>query len=170
MGIMGTLILIVLVSGCISNSSTTKTFSDGVMSFNYPGDFRDISSEQNNYSSSSWQEICHFGTDNILNTQAILVGKNTNGTSSAEERDKFILEVKNVYKGNIISITTETNSNGIVVEKIAYTSESPPFGLNRYNDMYYKINGVVYAISVYGPDSNKQQIINTTNIVFQSIK
>ena len=40
LGIIGILLLIVFASGCISSSTNeTKTFSDGVMSFNYPGYF-----------------------------------------------------------------------------------------------------------------------------------
>lgn len=168
-GIIGVFILIVLVSGC--TSSSTKTFSDGDMSFNYPDNFVDITEQGNsNSSSSSWQDMVKLGNNNLLNMQVILVGKNTGETSSAEIRDNGVLKVKKQPTGEVLSTTTETNTYGILVEKSTYKQEDSVFGRVIYNDMFFKINGVVYAISVYGPDSNKQQIMETANIVFQSIK
>ncbi|OPX60892.1 MAG: hypothetical protein A4E25_00131 [Methanobacterium sp. PtaB.Bin024] len=52
--IIGTLILIVVAYGWLSPSTNeTKTFSDGVMSFNYPGDFDNASYSVENNSNSS---------------------------------------------------------------------------------------------------------------------
>ena len=170
-GIVGTLVLIILASGCISSPTTdTKTFSDGAMSFNYPDNFVDITEQGNsNSSSSSWQDMVKLGNNNLLCMQVILVGNNEGETSPAEVRDNGVLKVKKQPRGEILSTTTETNTYGILVEKSTYKQDSV-FGMVVYNDMFFKINGVVYAISVYGPDSNKQQIMETANIVFQSIK
>lgn len=172
MGIVGTLVLIILASGCISSPTTdTKTFSDGAMSFNYPDNFVDITEQGNsNSSSSSWQDMVKLGNNNLLNMQVILVAKNTGETLPAEIRDNGVLKVKKQPRGEVLSTTTETNTYGILVEKSTYKQEDSVFGRVVYNDMFFKINGVVYAISVYGPDSNKQQIMETANIVFQSIK
>ncbi|BDZ66843.1 hypothetical protein [Methanobacterium ferruginis] len=57
-GIIGTLILIVLASGCTSSSTNeTKTFSDGNMSFNYPADFYDVNYSGNEIESSTMRLI-----------------------------------------------------------------------------------------------------------------
>jgi hypothetical protein len=67
-----------------------------------------------------------------------------------------------------LSITTETNSNGIVIDKVIFLDEK--YGDQTINNlMYFKINDTVYGLGVYGPYSNKQ-VTNTANIVFQSIK
>ena len=72
--------------------------------------------------------------------------------------------------GEVSSLTTETNPNGVVVEKTTFTYEYT-FGMRVwFSDMIFKINDTVYVISVYGPDSNNQEIMNTTNVIFRSIK
>ena len=168
---MGIIFLTVLTSGCIRFSTTeTKTFSNGNMSFSYPDNFMDITEPENNNSSSSWQGIVKLGNNNLMNMQLIQVDKNTGESSPAIARDNGVLKVKNMSTGEVLSIATETNSNGIMVEKSTYKQEQPVFGILIYNDMFFKIDGVLYAISVYGPDSNEPQITKTANIVFQSIK
>jgi len=171
MGIIGSLVLIVFASGCISSSTNESiTFSDGVMSFNYPGSFTNTSQSEDENSNSSMQDIGKFGNGNLFNMQVIMVGKNKTEISAKEIRDKSISRVKNLSLGDVVSTTSETNPNGVVIERSIYTQKGSYFGVLIYNDMFFEINGVVYAISVYGPDSNKQQITDTTNIVFQSIK
>lgn len=168
MGIIGILVSVLLVSGC-TNSSTnqTKTFSDGVMSFNYPAGFNNVTYSGDTNSSSPMRIIGKVENGNAL---SIGVGRNISATSPTEVRDRSVLKVKNMSTGEVLSITTETNPNGVVVEKTTYTYEVSIGIRARYEDMYFKINDAVYAISVGGADSDKQQIINTANIVFQSIK
>lgn len=164
MGIIGIFILIVLLSGCTS-SSTTKTFSDGVMSFNYPGNFINVTYSGEIKSGSPMHVIGKLESNNGI----IVIGKNISVTSPTEIRDRGISKVKSM-SNEVLSISTEINSNGVIVERSTYTQKNSNSGiLLRYNDMFFKINDDVYAISVYGPDSD-QQIINTTNIIFQSIK
>lgn len=168
MGIMGIIFITVLISGCTS-SSTAKTFSDGVISFNYPNDYDNISySTKTNTSSSPMQRICKF--ENIY-TITIMPGKNITATSPYELMNRSISKNKNVSNSEIVSVTNETNPNGIVVEKITYKQPDSKFGIMiRYDDMYFKTKGEVYAISVYGPDFFNEQITGTTKIIFQSIK
>jgi hypothetical protein len=176
LGIIGTLILIVLASGCIFYSSTSeiKTYSDGVMSFNYPADFDNDTNSSSNYTTSN----SHMQTIGLLENTAplrdhnIWVGKNLSATSPTEARNDIVSSVKNMSKGEVISINTETNPNGIVIEETTYTDEYL-FGLRaRYCDMFFKINDSVYRITVCGHETpiNTRNIINTTRIIFQSIK
>jgi len=169
-GFMGILIFILVISasGCTSSSTNeTKTFSDGAMSFNYPSFFNKTQIPDVN--SSSFQIISSLETKNIFNTQFIHVTKNKTDVSPTKARDNSISKVKNDSTSNkILSVTTETNSNGVVVERYTYVNN----GLisETYHVMYFKIGDDVYGIGVQGPDLFKQEIIKTTNIVFQSIK
>lgn len=91
--------------------------------------------------------------------------------SPAEARDGIVSVVKNMSTGQVLSITTETNPNGVIIEKTTYTDEFI-FGFKTvYSDMFFKINDTVYRITVYGLNTkNEQKIPNTTNVIFQSIK
>jgi len=151
-GIIAIVILIILSSGCAS-SSTTKTFSDGVMRFNYPGDFENVIYSENTNSNSPMRVIAKFENNIPLKDQEITVGKNISSISATEVRDRSVTKVKNMSTGEILSISTETNHNGIIVEKITYTYELVLGIRTIYNDMYFKINDSVYAISVDGPDT-----------------
>jgi hypothetical protein len=175
MGIIGTLILIVLASGCIySFNDETKTFSDGFMSFNYPADFDNDTNSSSNYttSGSHMQTIAILENTAPLRDHDIWVGMNISAISPTEARNNVVSSVKNMSKGEVVSINTETNPNGIVVEETTYTDEYL-FGLRAmYCDMFFKINDSVYRITVCGHDTsiNKRNIMNTTRIIFQSIK
>jgi hypothetical protein len=172
-GIISASILIVLVSGCISSSTNqTKTFSDGVMSFNYPGDFGNGTFPGNDTNSSSPMQVIGKLENTVpLNVHDIMVYENISGISPTEARDGIVSVVKNMSAGEVLSITTETNPNGVTVEKITYTDEFILGVKTVYSDMFFKINDSVYRITVYGPDTkNKQKINDTTNTIFQSIK
>jgi|GEM_PF-721565 hypothetical protein len=171
-GIIGTFVLIVLASGCICFSTNEiKTFNDGVMSFNYPADFDNATTSDIN--STKMQEVSFFKKDSLFgslfNKQYIYVARNKTGVSSAEARDGTVSKVKNVSTGQLLFSTTETNPNGVVVEKISFVEEE--FGKKAWHCMmYFKIKDTVYGIAVFGPYSNREKIISTANIIFQSIK
>ncbi|WJI09975.1 hypothetical protein FGU46_07675 [Methanobacterium sp. CWC-01] len=171
LGIILTLILIVSASGCTNPpTNQTKTYSDGIMSFNYPSDFNNVTYSGNNTSNSSMQAIGKLKNTVPLRVHSITVAKNKSAISPTELRNILVSNVKNMSAGEIVSITTETNLNGVVVEKVIYTDEYA-FGMRAMHfNMLFKINDDVYAVSVYGPDSNIQQITSTANIIFQSIK
>lgn len=168
MGFIGIIILVVFASGCIGTSTDeTKSFSDGVMSFNYPSYLN--STQPHDTNSSAFQIIASFESRDILNLQFVHVIKNKTEVTPTEARERSISKVKNISSSNeILSVTTETNPNGIVVERYSYINK----GLipETYNVMYFKINDDVYGIGVQGPDLFKEKITNTTNIIFQSIR
>jgi hypothetical protein len=168
MGIIGTLILIIFASGCINSFTTeTKTLSEGIMSFSYPGFFNAHSDEINN---SKMQKVAYFVSGDLFNEQYIIVVKNKTEISPTELRDETISKNENSSTSEVLSTSTETNPNGVVVETIRmtilYTGNNEK---TRHNLMYFKLNDTVYGIAVYGPYSNRGQITNTSNIIFQSI-
>lgn len=169
---MLTLVLIVLASGCIDSTNETKTFSDGVMSFNYPADFDNVTYSVYNNSSSSMQLIGKLENTVPLRVQDIFVAKNISAISPTEARDRVVSAVKNTSKAEVVSITSEINQNGVVVEKIIHTEEVNLGIRARYSEMFFKINDSVYRIMIYGDDTEDKQnaINNTTNIILQSIK
>ena len=171
-GIIGALFSVVLVSGCTSYSTNeTKTFSDGVMSFNYPADFDNATTSDMN--STKMQEVSFFKKDSLIdslfNKQYISVATNKTEVLGTEARDGTVSKVKNASTGQLLSSTTEINPNGVVVEKISFVEEE--FGKKAWHCMmYFKIKDTVYGIAVYGPYSNREKITSTANIIFQSIK
>lgn len=143
------------------------------MSFNYPADFdNETTSGNDTNSSSSMHAIGKLENTVPLKVQTIIVYKNINPTSTSEIRDHLISYVKNMSSGEVLSTTTETNPNGIFVEKAAYKYDLT-FGVKAfYSDMFFKINDNFYVISVSGADTtiSTQNVMNTSNIIFQSIK
>lgn len=53
----------------------------------------------------------------------IWVAKNISAISPTEARDGVVSVVKNMSKGEILSINTETNPNGVVVEETTYKTD-----------------------------------------------
>jgi len=167
-GIIGTLVSIILTSGCTSSSTNeTKTFSDGVMSFNYPADFYNITYSGNEIDSSTMRLIGLLENKEGL---TIYVCKNKTRTSLAETKEGTVSSVKNSLTGKVVYTATETNPNGVVVEKISYTERGFLIIKGRYDSMYFQSNGDVYAIMVYGLDLDKQKLASIGDIIFQSIK
>ncbi|MBI4813310.1 MAG: hypothetical protein HY802_02960 [Methanobacterium sp.] len=157
-GIFGTLILIILASGCISSpTADTKTFSDGFMSFNYPVDFDNASYSVDNNSSSSMQLIGKLENTAPLRGRDIFVAKNISAISPTEARDRVVSVVKNTSKGEVVSITSEINPNGVVVEKVIHTEEIKLGIRARYSEMFFKIKDSVYRIMIYGDDTIDKQ-------------
>ncbi len=167
-GIVGALVSVVLISGCTSYSiNETKTFSDGDMSFNYPADFYNVTYSGNEIDSSTMGLIGMLENKDGL---TIYVCKNKTGTSLAETKEGTVSSVKTSSTGKILSTSTETNPNGVVVEKMSYTEGGFLIFKGRRDSMYFQSNGDVYAITVYGLDLDKKKLSNIDNIIFQSIK
>jgi hypothetical protein len=171
--IVGILILIVSAYSWFGSSTNeTKTFSDGAMSFNYPADFDNVSYSADDNSSSSKKLIGKLYNSAPFKVQTIWVDKNTSAIFPTEARDKLISLIKKYPKGELVSTTSETNPNGVVVEKITHTDEIEQGTRSRYIEMIFKINDTVYGIMIYGDDTKDNQKVmdNTANIIFQSIK
>jgi len=166
-GIVGITICIVLLFVCMSSFTVgTKTFSDGVISFDYPGFFAPHSFEMNK---SQMQEVSFFASIDPFNEQYILVTKNKTEISPIELRDETVSKNQNSSTIQVLSTATVTNPNGIIVETIRMTI-SVNGTTSRHNLMYFKVNDTVYGIAVYGPYSNRERITDTSNAIFQSLK
>jgi hypothetical protein len=173
-GLLVILLFVIAVSGCtVYSKNANGTFSDGSVSFNYPGELHQVDNFKE-INSTKMEAIAYFNNDNVVNyfvenknKQFIQVLKNKSYTTPTEARDKTIIGF-NSFSGEV-STKSETNPNGIVVEKIWANVEESGLKTMDYR-MFFKINDAVYIIRVYGPESNKQQIINTSNLIFQSIK
>lgn len=166
-GIMGIVIFIVLLILCIGSfTNSTKTFSDGVISFDYPGFFVPHSFEMNK---SQMQEVSFFASIDPFNEQYILVTKNKTEISPTELRDETVFKNQNSSTSQVLSTATVTNHNGIITETIRMTI-SVNGTTSRQNLMYFKVNDTVYGIAAYGPYSNRDRITDTSNALFQSLK
>jgi len=136
MGLLIILISIVSVSGCAVYSKTEpRTFSDGPMSFNYPGELHQVNNFKD-INGTKMQVIAYFNNDNVFNyfvenknKQFMQVLKNKSYTTPIEVRDKTIIGF-NSFSGEV-STDSETNPNGIVVEKITANVEDPDVFQNQ---------------------------------------
>jgi hypothetical protein len=176
-GILGILLLVVFASGCTSLTPQTssngtiptlQTFADGTISFNYPIGF-EIQTERANITTegTGWQDLAYLANKDYI---GIVVKKNPEESSAAIVRDGTEQGVREA-SGQILSTTTETNSNGIVVEK-SISQQTDPYTntVIRYYDMFFSVNGVVYHISVYGDVPMNQQTKETADMIFCSLR
>lgn len=180
LGLVGILVLVVASSGCPSTtqtssnvtSSTPKTFSYDTISFNYPSNYENAPNPKNITSEiSNWQDITYLRNQNNIE---ITVTKNPKADSAASERDNEQNIVRaNPDKNNnkILVTTTKTNPNGIVVEIGKHNVLWPNTVIvERYYDMYISADGVVYLIYVHGNVERAQEINETGDLVFNTLK
>lgn len=166
-GIIGIIILTVFISGC-AVSNTSDKFYDGVMSFSYPDDFRNISYSNQTSPNSTIKIIGKMGNSYTL---AIMVGRNISATSPEALINKSVSRSKKIPNSEMSPVYAKKNPNGILIKQIIYKHPDSTFKITlMYNDLYFKVNNSVYAISVYGPDIFNKEINNTTNIIFQTLK
>jgi len=173
---VGMLILVVLASGCTSTTPTpsnytapaVQTFSDGVISFNYPTGF-EVRTERANITTegAGWQDLTFLANnDNV----GIDVKKNPEASSAVivrEGTEQAVLEAS----GTILSSSSEINPNGVVIEKSTSQQTDPYSNLViRYYDLFFSVNGLVYHISIYGEVAKDSQIQYTANMIFNSLK
>ncbi len=145
-----------------------QTFSDGVISFNYPTGF-EVRSERANITSEGmgWQDLTFLSnTDGI----GIDVKKNPEASSALivrEGTEQAVLEAS----GTILSNNSEINPNGVVVEKSTSQQKDPYTSMVlRYYDLFFSVNGVVYHVSVYGEVARDQEIQYSADMIFNSLK
>jgi hypothetical protein len=163
------IMVVVVVSGCTSTSSTQKTYSDGNISFNYPSNYVNANNPENITSKiSNWQDLAYLKNQNNIE---ITVSKNPKADSATSERDNEQNSVRANPNNTILVTTTKTNPNGIVVEigmhKVLWPNS---IVLLRYYDMYFSSNGVVYLIYVNGSVDRTQEIMETGDSILNTLK
>jgi hypothetical protein len=169
------IILVIFLSGCTNPTQSynntgpaVQTFSDGVVSFNYPTGF-EVRSERANITSEGggWQDLTFLANTDYI---GIDVKKNQEAISALivrEGTEQAVLEAS----GTILSNSSEINPNGVVVEKSTSQQKDPYTNLVlRYYDLFFSVNGVVYHISVYGEVAQDQGIQYTADMIFNSLK
>lgn len=112
-----------------------------------------------------WTPIGDLSNDNI----SIFIQKNLN-IRPIDARDNQ--DGVNEQGGEVITKKDETNPNGIEVFKSISTIPDPDSNKNlKYYEMYFNDeNGATYCISIYGYDSEDAKLIETTDMVFNSLK
>jgi len=163
---IGLIVLILIILAYAYSSLTeNKKFTDSVISFDYPCFYIPQHGES---SGSTMQKVAYFTSGDPFNSQNILVTKNKTAISASKLRDDAILTSQNRSDCKILSKSTVTNPNGIILETIVITVVVKGKPSINYL-MSFKINDTVYAIGVYGPESNGKRISNTANIISKSL-
>ncbi len=168
MGVIGVLILLVAISGCTNSSqnltSQNRTFSDGSVSFYYPADM--INYTSNIGLVNGWVNVVSL----INNNTKIDFSKNPNSTNPRRARDAVSAAVKQ-NSGRVLSSTDETNPNGVAVFRITTDLYDPNAKtMVRDYQMIFKGNGILYGFDIYGINITDSQIHETSDRVFNSIK
>ena len=165
LAILGLMIVIVAVSGC-ANHSEAANFTDGSVSFSYPGDMTNTTST-GNLSGSNWVNIAYIAKSDVY----IYVNKNPTINDPATPRDVINADVK-ANSGQVLSTTDEVNPNGIEVSRnmVTITDPSTKILLIYHNFFFKNKSGEVYQITVYGSDSKNSEIRETATQVFNSLK
>jgi hypothetical protein len=165
LAILGFMIVIVAVSGC-TNHSEAANFTDGSVSFSYPGDMTNTTSN-GNLSGSNWVNIAYIAKSDVY----IYVNKNPTLNDQATPRDVINADVQ-ANSGQVLSTTDEVNPNGIEVSRnmVTLTDPSTKILLIYYNFFFKNKSGEVYQITVYGSDSKNSEIRETATQVFNSLK
>lgn len=164
-----TLILgIIGISGCTSpNTESQKSFSDGSITFNYPGSFQNSTSPET-IMSEGWIHIITLNDEGTI----IYVQKNENATDPEEIRQATEDSITTSgFTGEVLSRTTETNPNGIEIFKGIYTIIDPNNNEKlEYIYFYFKDKkGALYIIIVYDYESNYQKVSNVADVIFNSL-
>lgn len=164
------LILAVIgISGFIYlNINSQKSFSDGSITFNYPGSFQESISPQI-IKAEGW---IHLITLNDYTT-IIYVQKNQNITKIDDAQKSFENAfISSGYNGEILSNTEETNSNGVEISISIYTITDPNNNEKlKYVYFYFKDRkGSVYNIIVYDYELNFNKVSRVSDVIFNSLR
>ncbi|MGF7118272.1 hypothetical protein [Methanobacterium oryzae] len=169
-----TLILLILIlcvvgiSGCTSlNTQSQKSFSDGSITFNYPGSFQN-STLPEIIMPEGWIKVATLTDEGTI----IYVQKNER-TGNPEEIQQAIENsiINSGFKGEILSRTKETNPNGIEISKGIYTIIDPNNNETlKYIHFYFKDKkSAAYIIRVYDYESNYNKVSDAANTIFNSL-
>ena len=157
-----------------TNLNQSNLFSDGSISFNYPGNLKNSSAPEQIISGDvSWVDVIYLHNS----VTSIGVQKNPSLDENIEviRRDSDE-SIKNspgqVSTGEVLSQTTETNPNGVKIAKSITTLKDPDNNqILKYIDFYFKDNrGVVYSITIYGYESTYKETQKVSEIIFNSLK
>lgn len=162
-----TLILVIVgISGCTSLKSQ-KSFSDGSITFNYPGSFQN-STLPEIIMPEGWIKVATLTDESTT----IYVQKNEK-TGDPEEIQQVIensITTSNLT-GEVLSRTKERNPKGIEISKGIYTLIDPNNNEKlKYIHFYFKDKkSATYIIRIYDYESNYNKVSDTADIIFNSL-
>lgn len=160
--------VLILAAASLAIGATQHTYTDGVISFQYPSSFYEINPPKNIIGGANW-----YQSSNFKNNQSIYI--------SIQEYDGYLFptpeqitdddEKSETENGcNILSTIVKTNPNGIVISQHAYTLTNPNNNIQlEYFNMVFLANKQLYCIQVYGTYGNNG-ISNVRDMIFNSLK
>lgn len=155
------------ISGFIYlNTSSQKSFSDGSITFNYPGSFQNGTSQE--ITSEGWIHVITLNHEGTF----IYVQKNELNTDPEDARQEIESLITNSsFSGEVVSHTKEINPNGIEIFKGIYTLIDPTYNEKlKYVYFYFKDKkGVLYNIIIYDYEKNYKKVSNVADIIFNSL-
>lgn len=168
---MGVLIVIVAISSCTSQPVANSTYTDGVITFQYPADFKNATPQSAVISGSKdWiQDLSLANSNNI----GINLYKNTNISNSETVNgigQATVTNFKQVSSTNIISSARVTNPKGVELWVIKYTFTDPSTSNMDYAEAgFCIIKGSAYEIVAVGANNSKSDVQQTAQTIFNSI-
>lgn len=150
--ILLTLSLVVLASGCTSNSGdTAKNFTNDQISFQYPGNWSEISEDQyTTYENESTIHMVHIEAQTIDSTTIIVSTVNRKiCTTVNNSKDYYDLLVRGSSYSNGTNVSKSTitidNTTAYVLE---YTSSNKKTttGTRKFKNIIFDKNGEIYVI------------------------
>lgn len=168
---------IIAISGCTDNTQqngivngtfSNGNFSNGVISFEYPSDFQNVTKPEPIISGAkNWQTLGYLSNNKEIN---ILLQEQA-GSISPENSIASTQDAFRKNNGTVLSTTDENNPNGVEVSGDISTLTDPKDNtLKRYYYMIFQANGQTYVIRVSGPDSENTNILKVKNIIYNSLK
>lgn len=159
------IVILILIIGSIplffhnvssQNLDSQKTFSDGSISFNYTGNYKN---KTNNYDEKGWLITQFEGINSSIQVKKNLVFK-----------DPHIAQQES-NMSQVLSITEETNSNGIkIIKSIAKYGMIKNSRTYYYIDLYFKDkNNVVYDLRVYDFNGDYKGVSKRVDELFNSL-
>ena len=132
------------ISGFIYlNTNSQKSFSDGSITFNYPGNFQNGTSQE--IISEGWIHVITLSHEGTF----IYVQKNELNTDPEDARQAIESLITNSsFSGEVVSHTKEINPDGIEIFKGIYALIDPTYNEKlKYVYFYFKDKkGVLYNI------------------------
>ena len=146
-----------------------STFTDGIITFEYPDVFEERPEPKEIISGSSSQVTVGFLSFNGV--IEIDIVKNIKSISPTKARDSTENEVRTLSTGQILSRTTVNNPYGVIAEKSIHSIMEPRTkAIITYNSIFFRANGMVYAITVFGLDSDYELIEIVADFICDTLR
>ncbi len=192
-GLISILVVAIAMSGC---TAELLTFNNGEISFGYPEGFEDAPSPKSVTYETDYKELDSWTaslsnnttkkTNKTTNWEVIKFMKNSNGVMIQVAKNpelwssyEVYIAKKNSIKGKsgevLESDETDINDNIVSVDKLVYSLNDPNgSGKMVYYEIYFdnndfSSNRTVYVITVYGLESEMNEIYSVADTIYESL-